>query len=450
LWGAAIPLAAQETDIGAAFRREGEKLAESCSSFSLRSLAGCAKVIATEKPVHVSAGSIAPQAGIGLGAAFGHSQNAGERWRFNISADAVRAFGGSWRAGGYLKAVLGPTGQFTVIDKPAVTSPVAIAPRPEINAYAQSTSLVEVPYFGIGPSTEDTNRSFFTFRQRIVGANALVPVFGASGLSLFGELNGRFVDVGGRLGADSPSIQELYSEADAPGLSTQPGVLQTGEGIRFNRTFGGLVTLHYGLTGQQFTSMSDERFSFRRTTVDLTHQIAVYRNQTGPSGGAPGDIAGPNESPASLQNHGLRATRNRYGTIELSFHLSTSHTGAGSVVPFYFQPTLGGSDLNGTRRLPSYDDYRFRAPNVLLLRAGLEHSLWGPIGFTASIDAGNVARRAGDLALSDLRHSYAAGLTLRAGGFPQFVLLYAWNGGSHAIADLTSTVLGGSARPSLY
>ena len=36
-------------------------------------------------------------------------------------------------------------------------------------------------------------------------------------------------------------------------------------------------------------------------------------------------------------------------------------------MPFYLQPTLGGSDINGERRLASFNDYFFRAPNVLLM-----------------------------------------------------------------------------------
>jgi hypothetical protein len=43
------------------------------------------------------------------------------------------------------------------------------------------------------------------------------------------------------------------------------------------------------------------------------------------------------------------------------------------IVPFYFQPTLGGSDINGTAALASYQDYRFRAPNNILARASFEH-----------------------------------------------------------------------------
>ena len=57
-------------------------------------------------------------------------------------------------------------------------------------------------------------------------------------------------------------------------------------------------------------------------------------------------------------------------------------------MPFYFQPTLGGADLNGSPSLSSYQDYRFRAPNLLLLQGTFEHSLYGPLGFSFGVDGG--------------------------------------------------------------
>jgi len=114
--------------------------------------------------------------------------------------------------------------------------------------------------------------------------------------------------------------------------------------------------------------------------------------------------------------------------------------------------TLGGSDINGDPALPSYQDYRFRAPNNILVRASFEHSLYGPLGFTAMIDEGKVALTRGDLDFTHLRHSYSAGLTLRAGGFPMVYLLFSWGGneGTHATASVNTSLLGGSYRPSLY
>ena len=122
------------------------------------------------------------------------------------------------------------------------------------------------------------------------------------------------------------------------------------------------------------------------------------------------------------------------------------------MVPFYFQPTLGGSDINGAPSLSSYQDYRFRAPNILLLRESFEHSIWGPFGFTFMADQGKVALTRGDVGFDHLKHSFGAGLTLRGGGLPAVFLTFAWGGneGTHTTGTVNTSLLGGSSRPSLY
>lgn len=57
--------------------------------------------------------------------------------------------------------------------------------------------------------------------------------------------------------------------------------------------------------------------------------------------------------------------------------MSESINSATSAVPFYFQQTLGGQDINSSLALGSYQDYRFRAPNLLLLQESFEHSICG-------------------------------------------------------------------------
>jgi hypothetical protein len=133
------------------------------------------------------------------------------------------------------------------------------------------------------------------------------------------------------------------------------------------------------------------------------------------------------------------------------FLLSESISSATSAVPFYFQQTLGGSDIDGAMALGSYQDYRFRAPNLLLLQESFEHSIWGPFGLKFMTDEGRVASTRGDLGFDHLKHSFAAGLTLRAGGFPMVSLMFARGGpeGHHNIFNMNTSLLGGSARPLL-
>ncbi|PYU00967.1 MAG: hypothetical protein DMG38_05305 [Acidobacteria bacterium] len=53
--------------------------------------------------------------------------------------------------------------------------------------------------------------------------------------------------------------------------------------------------------------------------------------------------------------------------------------------------------------------------------------------------------------LTGLAHGFSPGLALRAGGFPQLFRLFSWGGkeGTHTIANVNTSLLGGSARPSL-
>jgi hypothetical protein len=179
----------------------------------------------------------------------------------------------------------------------------------------------------------------------------------------------------------------------------------------------------------------------------LNHTLYLYghtqdTNLTGPDECAPNGQDCP-KVPYSL---------NLNGSIGFRLLVSESINSAASAVPFYFQQTLGGSDVNGNPALSSFDDYRYRAPNLLLLRESFEHSIWGPLGFTFMADEGKVALTRGDVDFGDLKHSFTTGFTVRAGGFPQMFLLFAWGGGEghHTIANINTSLLGGSARPLLY
>ena len=120
-------------------------------------------------------------------------------------------------------------------------------------------------------------------------------------------------------------------------------------------------------------------------------------------------------------------------------------------MPFYFQQTSGGSDINSELALGSYQDYRFRGPSLLLLQENIEHSVWGPVGMQFMSDQGEVALTRGALGFGHLKHSFAVGLTLRAGAFPLVYLVFAWGGpeGHHTIANMNASLLGGSTRPPL-
>jgi hypothetical protein len=434
---------------------EIDKLKESC--FSLMGIPDCAEELFTGTPIHIAVGSIAPQNGFGAGVAYlGHKTT--DNWRNSWNADAIGSINGSWRAGFYMKFVHTPNNPVGVgfgTPPPLKTNLTELPEHTVFGLYMQAISLNKIAYFGLGPATTLAGRSFYGMTETIVGGNVVKPFYPRLHASLYGEINGRFVDIRPSLGQPSPSIGQLYTEATAPGLTTQPGSVQLGEGIRIRPILvSDAVRLDYSAAYQQYLAPGNSNFSFQRLTIDLGHEFALYSKTTRifdprPSNGPDSCGLDPVSHPECPKPY----VRNFEGTVGFRFFTVLSMTPGGDVVPFYFQPTLGGGDINGNSSLGSYQDYRFRAPNVMLLRETFEHSVWNlPLGVIFRADEGKLALTRGGLGSGPWLHSYAAGLTLRAGGFPQVSVLWAWGGneGTHTIASMNAALLGGSTRPSLY
>jgi hypothetical protein len=218
--------------------------------------------------------------------------------------------------------------------------------------------------------------------ETIVGVSAIKPVFEWKSmrwlnLSLLGEVNGRFVDIRGEQGQSSPSIETLYSDATAPGLGSQPGFAQLGEGLRIKPAIGNLKFNYVGKF-QQFFARSSSHNSFSRWTVDFDHTYSLYGNSQ--PGAERQERTGPDScAPAGEKCPEIPHSRNLNGSIGVRLLLSESINSATSAVPFYFQQTLGGQDINSALALGSYQDYRFRAPNLLLLQEYFEHSNLGSV-----------------------------------------------------------------------
>ena len=469
-----VAAAAQESRLQADFRREGERVTESCDKFDFSLVTGCAYEFFTDHPLHIAAGSMPPQNGFGIGGAFVADKNT-KNWRMTWDVDGVASTNASWRAGGYMKLIHTPPEQIHVIT-PVIPQPGQAAEtqppkkKPQINLvhpytvfnlYAQSISLNKINFYGLGNDSTQAGASVFGMTQTIIGGNVIKPVFEwpaiiKLNLSLLGEVNGRFVNLRGEYGQSFPSIETLYTNATAPGLASQPGFLQLGEGFRIKPVFGDHLQLNYLANFQQFFAPSNSDYSFRRWTTDLNHTFYLY----GYSESRPvnTDTNGPDECAPSTEKcppivlPSVSRSHNLNGSVNFRLLVSESIASGTSTVPFYFQQTLGGSDIDSQSSLASYQDYRFRAPNVLLLQEDFEHSIWGPFGFRFMADQGRVALTRGDLGFDHLKRSFGAGLTLRAGGFPMVSIMFAWGGneGDHTVFNMNTSLLGGSSRPSLY
>jgi hypothetical protein len=404
------------------------------------------------KGLYASFASLPPGNGVALGAAFKDSELNLTHWRLNYQIDSQGSFNGSWTAGALLTLKLSPALATGAHPKPRMVVVHGPVPKhlPElgenethllINLYAFHTSLKQVSYYGIGPDTLAADRAFFGLHETITGVD--VDRLLKYGFHLLGEMNGRWPSIVGDSGQSSPSIEQIYSESTAPGLTHQPGFLQLGEGLQYAAHWGGLgpkanfgidADLDYGVNFQQFIAASDSEFSFRRLTIDVTNNLNLLKRFTPKNGSS---------------------TPEQFGTLQLRGWLAESIVPAGHFVPFYFQPTLGGGDINKERTLASFADYRFRAPDALLLRAQYEQPLpkFSFVGLIFRADTGKVADSRGDIDISHLRHSYGAGVTFRAGNIPYVTVMFAWAGGEghHTFGDLNlSAISPGGGAASLW
>jgi hypothetical protein len=453
------------------FRVEKEALG-ACVKFSFGSLIDCGQTLVMGQPMHITVGSLAPQNGVAAGLAFVEHKNYANEWRASWDIDAQATGNGSWRAGGYMKAYRLPGG-------------FVYRTAPLLNFYSQSISLTRVDFYGLGPNTASLTHTTYGFSENITGVNAAIPLPGVlhtAGIAIVAELNGRFPNV--RAGSDTslPSIGQLFNEATAPGLARQAAYLEPSEGLRITPAlFKDHLRLNYLLQFQQFVAPGNGAYSFRRFNADFSHEIPLYGLLPGKLGqayfanrSAPFSHNGPDDCTGSSGGQNISraraaaadahpnparpcpiisTTEKLEGAITLRAVISESFAGRGSSVPFYFSPTIGGSDLNGIAMLASYPDYRFRGPDLLLFRGTIEHSIGKlPLGALFSVDEGKIGLRRDDVSLDHLRHSFSAGLTVHAGGLPVVYLLFAWGGneGTHTTATISPFLLGGSSRPSLF
>ncbi len=451
------------------FRVEGESL-KACGKFNFGSLIDCGQTLVMGQPMHITVGALAPQSGTAAGLAFVEHKNFANEWRTSWDIDGQASGTGSWRAGGYMKAYRLPGGTLYKV-------------APLFNFYSQSISLTRVDFFGLGPQTTPATHTTYGFSENITGVDFALPLAGklrSARLAIVAELNGRFPSVRPGSTSSLPSIGQVFNEKTAPGLAHQSGYVQPSEGLRIDPgLFKDRIRLNYLLQLQQFFSPGDSVYSFLRWNADFRHEVPIYSllparlakayypNRASQFiNNGPDDCTGNNGDrniskvrAAAARSDPARpcpivsTTEKLEGSVTFRIFLSESFAKSGSLVPFYFSPTIGGSDINGIPMLASYPDYRFRGSNLILLRGTVEHSLGKlPVGAIFSVDEGKIATRRNDINFDHLRHTFGAGFTIHAGGLPMISFIFAWGGheGTHSTAAISPTLLGGSARPSLF
>jgi hypothetical protein len=118
-----------------------------------------------------------------------------------------------------------------------------------------------------------------------------------------------------------------------------------------------------------------------------------------------------------------------FGQFDVKTRLILTQTSGSNQIPFYLQPTLGGTDIDSQVTLRGWDNYRFRAQDIALVQFEYGIPVYDPFGVYVFYDAGTVGNTASELAVGRFRQDAGFGLSVRVLGQVVIQTYYAYGAG---------------------
>ena len=367
----------------------------------------CATSIFTARPFHFVVQSIVPGSGVGGGGRYTRDLNENNGAQDQLQATSLITIRKFWLA------ELKFTSQHSVNtdwNKSGESLGYTI--------YARNRSMPNLPFYGLGPNTNVNNSVRFSQRDTSAGISVTAPFPELSWLSTGGTFEGLWPDIGGVSGSKSVSIQQVYTEQTAPGLSSQPPMIHEQIFLRPHHRFHSRFEINYKIAYNFYQDTDTGHFSFRRFETNLDHRFYPEKKK-----------------------HGGAVEQNYFSVL---WRYSVSDASAGNAVPFYLQETIGGSDIDNQASLRGFRDFRFRGPDLMTIQAeynrklcedcapckpGVIRTVCSHLGLLVAYDAGKVALGKSDLDFSDMHQSYAGGISIYLGKDVVFRMAVALGGG---------------------
>jgi len=264
----------------------------------------------------------------------------------------------------------------------------------------------EQDFYGLGPSSTLAGHATYGLILTETYAEINDPVTSWSSVGL--QFSFATPRVTSSINNSAPQIGSVYSVSTAPGLDSRDDFLHYEPYFVFHipprRSYSTDVRIGYAF----YQDIASPRFSFQRLSGSSKTTIPLWI----PSHGTPSNRPWyANAICPSLRSD----TRCSLGNITVSAAVAASYSGANSQIPFYFDPTLGGTNMDGSDTLRGFVDYRFRGPSSVLFQADYRRSIWGPLGLLAFYDRGKVTLRPADISFDQMRQDFGLGFYLRAG-----------------------------------
>jgi hypothetical protein len=367
----------------------------------------CATSTFTSRPFHFLAQSIVPGSGVGGGGRYSQDLNEASGAQDQIQASSVITIREFWFAEVKFSSQRAITGDWNKSGESL-----------GLNLFLRNRALPVMTFYGLGPTTKLSNSAKFSQRDTSAGLEMTTPVPGLSWLSAGGKIETLWPSVGRVNSSNVAPIDQQYTEATAPGLTTQPPFAHEQIFLRPHKRFLARFEIDYNIAYGFYQDIHGGHYSFRRFETKLEHRFYPEKRK-----------------------HGGVIEQNYFS---VRWRYSASVTSGGNAVPFYLQETLGGSDIDNQPTLRAFRDYRFRAPYLLMVQAeydrkvcqacapckeGIIRTVCKHLGLLLAYDAGEVALKSSDLDLSTMKQSFGGGLSIYLGKDVIFRVAAALGGG---------------------
>ena len=233
-------------------------------------------------------------------------------------------------------------------------------------------------YYGPGPGSLKAGRTNYRREENAVDVSlAFKPTRRYLGVGFAAAY--MWLNVGPGQMSGVSSSEKQYLPSMAPGIDRQTNYLRVGPFLEVDSRdkpkdpHGGT---HFLVKFNQYSDRKHGEYSFRRIDGSIEQYLPFF---------------------------------NKKRVIALRARSVLSYPGAGSAVPFYMQPTLGGSsDLRGYRHYRFYDNHSF------LINAEYRWEIFTPMDVAVFGDAGKVFHRDGDFNLKKLESDVGFGLRFKS------------------------------------
>ena len=242
-----------------------------------------------------------------------------------------------------------------------------------VEFYSAHANYPRVDYYGPGPTSRRADRSNFRLEMTSVELRAGVTPLERLELGVIGGAIQANAGPGNRAGVAQTA--DLFTPDEVPGLQRQSDFLRGG------------VTAHYDYRDNPGGPRSGGSYSARFLTY------------------ADREDGGHSFRRLELEAQQYAPFFNKRRVIAVRVRSFLSFTRDQEAVPFYLQPTLGGSDdLRGFR------PYRFYGDNSLVANVEYRWETFAGLDAALFFDAGKVTQRAAEINLRDLEASAGFGL----------------------------------------